>query len=330
MKLPRLKDIDIAGKKILIRADLDVGDVIDKRERRLEILINLLEKLTEKPAKITIIGHRGQPNGEKTEKYSLKKVENFVKNHLEEKIGPGKLKKMNLKFLENLRFDKGEVENSRSFAESLAKGHDLYINEAFAVSHREHSSVIHIPELIPHVAGPHFVKEVEMLSKVFKDPQKPIVFVLSGKKSDKLNVIEDLEKIANKILIGGRLPESIHDQSPLRKKTRYIVANLIADKEDISISSIEKFEKEIEKAGTVVLSGPLGKFEEDSHLLGTKRVFEAVAQSSAYKVAGGGETEQAILKLGLEKRFDWVSIGGGAMVEFIAKGTLPGIEALLH
>ncbi len=137
-------------------------------------------------------------------------------------------------------------------------------------------------------------------------------------------------KFADKILIGGRLPDYIHDTSPLRKDDKVFVTNLLPDKEDITIHSIEKFLPIIEKAGTIVVSGPLGKFEEEGHRQGTKAIFDAVADSKAFKIAGGGDTESAISLLGLKDKFNWISVGGGAMLEFLAKSTLPGIEALLQ
>jgi phosphoglycerate kinase len=181
---------------------------------------------------------------------------------------------------------------------------------------------------LPHAAGLRFHEEVRNLSMVFENPKRPVVMGISGVKDDKLSYIKDFLKVADKILIGGRLPEYIHDSSELHKNPKVVVANLMADKEDITIHSVEKFEEEIGKAGTIVLSGPMGKFEEEGHRQGTKRVFEAVAFGQAFKVAGGGDTQSAIKMFGLNEKFDWISVGGGAMLTFLAKGTLPGIEAL--
>jgi phosphoglycerate kinase len=110
---------------------------------------------------------------------------------------------------------------------------------------------------------------------------------------------------------------------------KVVVAKLMPDKEDITINSIEKFEEEIAKAKTILVAGPIGKYEEEGHRQGTQRVFTAVANSNAYKVAGGGDTEEALTTCSVRDKFDWVSVGGGAMLEYLAKGTLPGIEALV-
>lgn len=177
------------------------------------------------------------------------------------------------------------------------------------------------------------MKEIENLSKVF-EPTRPLVFVISGVKEDKLSYIKEFEAVADKILVGGRLPDYLGDEKLVSVRSRgvsekVIVGNLIMDKEDITIHTIERFEDEVSKAGTIVLSGPLGKYEDGGHSQGTKRVIGAIVSSSAFKIAGGGDTEKAIATLGLPNGFNWISVGGGAMLEFLSKKTLPGIEALL-
>lgn len=312
--LKQLKDFDVKGKKVIVRADLDF-DPKDTENLRLMVLIPTLDYLKSQNAQMTIIGHRGRPEGKVDESLSLKPFENYFR-------------KWNAKIEENLRFDPGEESNDFLFAKKLASLGDFYINEAFAASHREHASIVTLPKLLPHAAGLRFYEEVENLSKVFQEPKRPVVMIISGLKDDKLAYVDDFLKIADKILIGGRLPDYIHDASPLRKNEKVIVAALMPDKEDITIHAIEKFENEISKAKTIVLSGPMGKFEEEGHRQGTKRVFEAVAKTKVFRVAGGGDTECAIKLFDLCDEFNWLSVGGGAMLTFLAKGSLPGIEAL--
>jgi phosphoglycerate kinase len=244
-----------------------------------------------------------------------------------QELGKEKVKNLDLVMAENLRFDSGETENDEHYAEHLAEEGEVYINEAFATSHRKHASIVRLPKLLPSAAGLRFVQEVENLEKILNNPKKPALLIIGGIKKDKLDYLEDFKKFADKILIAGRLPEylpkDINDE-------KLLVAKLIMDKEDITIHSIEKFEEEISKAGTIVIAGPMGKFEEESHMTGTKRVFEAIANSQTYKLAGGGETQKVISTLGLTEKFNWISVGGGASLEFLAKGTLPGIEALLN
>jgi len=326
MNLPKIEDLDFQNKKVLLRADLDI-DVSKDGLGRLEILLPTLKLLTEKALKITIIGHKGRPGGKEAKELSLEPVGIALEKLLIQELGKEKVENLDLVVEENLRFDSGEIENDEHYAEDLLEENEVYVNEAFAASHREHASIVRLPKLLPSAAGLHFVKEVENLEKVLNNPKKPVLLIIGGIKKDKLDYLEDFKKFADKILIGGRLPEYMSEDTNDKK---LLIAKLIMDKEDITIHSIEKFEEEISKAGTIVIAGPMGKFEEDGHMMGTKRVFKAIADSQAYKLAGGGETQRVISTLGLTKRFDWISVGGGASLEFLAKGTLPGIEALLN
>lgn len=315
MDLPKLSDSDIKNKKVIVRADLDT-DPDNLTDLRIKSLTETLDYLKDQNAQITVIGHRGRPNGNADDSLSLKPFQPYFS-------------KWNAVVLENLRFNSGEEANSENFAKELAENQDFFVNEAFAASHRAHASIVSLPKLLPHAAGFRFSQEVQNLGQVLTNPKHPVTIIISGIKDDKLTYIEDFLRFADKILIGGRLPDYIHDGSPLRKNPKVLVADLMPDKEDITIHSIEKFEGEILKAGTIVLSGPIGKFEEVGHRQGTKKVFDAVAIARAFRVAGGGDTEKAIKTLDLQEGFDWISVGGGAMLEFLGKGTLPGIDALL-
>jgi 3-phosphoglycerate kinase len=317
MNLPKPESLNVAGKRVLLRLDLDTKP--DENDLRINAAKETLDYLYSQKAKIIIIGHKGRPNGKADESLSLKQFEPIFSYY-------------NAEVKENLRFNPGEEANSEEFAKEIASWGDVYINEAFASSHREHASIVGVPKYLPHAAGYHFMAEVENLSKVF-EPIRPLVFVISGVKEDKLPYVKEFEKFADKVLVGGRLPDYMGDEKLVSVRSRgegekVIVGNLIMDKEDITIHTIERFEKEIENAGTVVVSGPLGKYEDEGHRQGTERVFKAVAQSGAFKIAGGGDTEAALGLFGLDEEFDWVSVGGGAMLEFLAKKTLPGIKAL--
>lgn len=326
MDLPFLSTTEVTGKKVIIRADLDLGEGLNFPETellRLKALIPTLNFLADRKCEITIIGHRGRPTPEtmagKSPELSMKPIEEKLHEML-----PG----INFRVLENLRFDPREEKNDESLAKMLAGTTDMYVNEAFATSHREHCSVSALPRLMklqgkPVYLGLRFEKEVANLSKVLVAPNKPLMFIISGLKKDKLDYIKKLESMADKVLIGGRLPEYLEASSEVT-----MIARLNPDKEDITIRSIENFETEIAKAGTIVLAGVLGKYEDEGHRLGTERVFRAVANSRAFKVVGGGDSVVAVYMLGLTDQFDWVSVGGGAMLEYLVNGTLPGIEAV--
>ncbi len=319
MDLPKLTDINVSKKKVLLRLDLDTEP--DPNDLRIKASEETLDYLKEKGAEIIILAHKGRPNGVQDNSLSLRPFQKIFD-------------RWRARVEENLRFEKGEESNDPEFAKKLVALGDVYVNEAFASSHREHASIVGLPKLLPHAVGFRFEKEVENLSKVFEEPKRSVVFLLGGVKQDKLDYLEGIKKFADKILIGGRLPDFLGDEKLVSVRTRgenekVIVGNLVMDKEDITLNTIERFEKEIKKAGTIVVSGPLGKYEEEGHRQGTERVLRKVIENKeAFKVAGGGDTERALNSLSLSQYFNWISVGGGAMLEFLINKTLPGIEVL--
>lgn len=197
IRLPQLKDLDLKDKKVIVRVDLDVNPTkLD--DLRITALTPTLDYLKSQNAQITLIGHRGRPEGKVDEAFSLKPFETYFA-------------KWGAKVLENLRFNPGEEANNEEFAKSLAIGQEAYVNEAFATSHRAHASIVGLPKLLPHAVGLRFFQEVENLSRVFDNPKRPALLIISGLKDDKLSYMEDFLKFADKILIAGRLPDYIHE-----------------------------------------------------------------------------------------------------------------------
>jgi len=334
--LPKLEDFDVNGRKVLVRMDLDVEDDYT----RLEFAEETLDYLVKKMARLIIIGHKGRPEGEKLPELSLESLAEVLGGVVGEKVNffhdivgyevekrAKTLGEGEILLLENLRFEAGEESNDEAFSKDLASLGEVYVNEAFAVSHREHASIVRLPKYLPHAAGFRFEKEVENLNKILENPKRPVVLVIGGIKEDKVEYIKSFTKIADKILVGGRLPILFGEENPDPEKI--ILGQLIPDTEDITLHTIEAFKEEIARAGTIVVAGVQGKYEDEGHRQGSLEVFNAVAASSAFKVAGGGDAEAAITEFGLNERFDWISVGGGAMLEFLAKGTLPGIKALI-
>ncbi len=355
MRLPKILDNNLKYRRILLRVDLDVPlrEQESKRageregekkwgvadDSRIVESLETINYLLEQKAKIILLSHLGRPEGKVMPEFSLAPVANKLQELLP---------KINVKFspfakasegqandqfsmgenqvvmLENLRFDPGEESNDPEFAKKLASNGDFYVNEAFATSHREHASIVGLPKLLPHTAGLRFLNEVENLTKVFENPPRPVITVLGGIKEDKLDYVKFFKRFSDEILIGGKLPEFIG-----KDNKGMVVAQLTSDREDIAEEAIVLFEEKIRKAKTIVLSGPMGKYEDENHRSGTERIFKAIANSSAFKIAGGGDTETAITRLAINEKFNWISVGGGAMLEFLAKRTLPGIEALL-
>jgi phosphoglycerate kinase len=195
MQLPSVRNLDVAGKRIILRLDLDTNP--DSDDLRIKSSKETLDFLKEKGAsKIIIIAHRGRPNGQVDEKLSLKPFEPLF---------PG------CEIKENLRFDPREESNDEDYAREIASWGDVYINDAFASSHRNHASIVGVPKFLPHAAGFHFLSEVENLNKVLESPKRPLIFLISGLKEDKIQYISEFEKIADKVLIGGRLPDLLGD-----------------------------------------------------------------------------------------------------------------------
>lgn len=337
MNLLNLEKVDISGKRVIVRLDLDV----DEDYSRLEFAEETLDYLLAKMVKLIIIGHKGRPEGRVVPELSLAPLADVLGGVVGEKVNfisniagqearkrAAALPEGEILLLENLRFDKGEERNSDTFSKSLAYLGEIYVNEAFAVSHRAHASIVGIPKFLPHAAGFRFVKEVEILSRVLETPKKPIVLVIGGIKKDKVEHIKDFIRLADKILVGGKLPTYFGDENP--DPGKIIMGELTEDGLDITSDTITRFKEEIDNAGTIVVAGVQGKYEDESHKKGTLEVFKAIVGSKAFKIAGGGDAEAAITEFGLNERFDWISVGGGAMLEYLAKGTLPGIQALLN
>lgn len=348
-QLPLIEHLNCTGKRIIVRADLDVKvdeHGVVKDDSRLVELIPTLNMLFHKgAAQVILVGHMGRPEGQVDMQFSLKPVADYFKtkyiqdvSFLEHKpreifyevYDQFSLLKERLVVLENLRFYKEEEANEPQFAEELSYFGEMYVNEAFASSHREHASVVGLPKIMkakdPHcvAAGLHLAKEIQELSKL-QHSDHPVIFIISGLKEDKLTFLSHFRELADRVLIAGRLPEFMPEEMD---DPKVFVSRLNPDKEDITIHSIEQIEQIIASAKTIFVSGPVGKFEEPGHRLGTQRVFEAISKSSAWKVAGGGDTTAAIHVLKLEVGFDWISSGGGASLEFVGKGSLPGIDIL--
>lgn len=349
MKLPDLRDFDLTEKKVLLRTDLDVPLVqktarpasqseagedgrqktVIADETRIEESLPTINHLLSKNARVVILAHLGRPEGKQIPELSLEPVAEVLSLLLRrnrEKKEDGWMIGEEIFLKENLRFDKGEEENDSEFAKKLALMGDFYVNDAFAASHREHASIVGLPKLLPHAAGLDLLEEVKTLSSVRKSPKRPVVVILGGVKKSKLNSVNGLLSWVDRILIGGKLAD--YPETTVLKDSRRELAILTKSGEDITIESAEKFIQEIREAGTIIWSGPLGKVEEPKFEKGTRIFAEAMAESKAFRIVGGGDTEAALTRFGLVEKIDYVSSGGGAMLEYLANGDLPGLKAL--
>ena len=369
-ELPKLEDLgDISGKRVLVRTDFNVplDNGIIRDDLRIREAIPTLKYLVDNGAEVTACTHLGRPKGKFEEKYSLEPIRVRLNEIL-----PG------IKLLDNLRFNSGEEANDPQFIEQLVTGQDIYVNDAFGASHRNHASITGPPQLLPSAAGRLLQNEVEILLRVRNKPKRPFVAILGGSKvSDKLGVIDALVQVVDKLLIGGgmcftflkaqgqQVGSSLleegqvdyckellasgapiilpHDFTamdsdgkigdPAVGGTVRQMGNNIPDGWsglDIGPGSAALFGDIIQESKTVLWNGPMGVFEDTRFSAGTKHVAQSMAENKAsFTVIGGGDSAAAAKEFKFDTEIDHVSTGGGASLELIEKGTLPGIDALL-
>lgn len=350
----------LINKKVLLRLDIDVAlrkssDEIEVAEDyKLEAGLETLSLCLENAAKVIIIGHLGRPfttvEDEKSgrpQDLSAKPVCEWFKNQLKididfaEALEQADKSSSKVVMLENIRFFHGEIPGADyhttctsktcdiDFAKKLAMLGDFYVNEAFS-SYRPAASTTMLPTLLPHACGLRFAKEVERLKEVRENPKKPFVVIMGGAKVvDKLPVINVMAKSADAVLVGGKLISEIHEQN-LNMPKNVMVGMLNEDGFDIAPQTVEAWRNLISRAAMIVWNGPLGKFEDPKNDQ-TKAVANMVLDSKAETIIGGGDSVAALSQYGLLKEAEekaFVSTGGGAMLKFLADGTLPTIEAL--
>jgi phosphoglycerate kinase len=348
-----------------LRVDFNIGDDELKKIKgnkniplRVERILPTIKFLSENGSKIIILSHKGRPEAGKIDsKLSLKPFEEILSRLIKkpvkfisfgEKINIAP--KDNILLLENLRFLPGEEKNDPKLGKKLASLGNLYVNDAFSVSHRANASVEAITKFIPSYVGFSLEEELENLNGVMKSPAKPFVFILGGAKiSDKIGIINNFIKKADKFLIGGGMAntffaaegmpmgDSLYEKDKmdvalkLLKSSKIILpsdANMEKGKIlDIGSKTAEEYSEIIRKAKTVVWNGPMGYIESPKFRKGSEAVAEAIMKSPAKAVVGGGETASLFSGKKAKKNV-FVSTGGGAMLEYLSGKKLPGIEAL--
>lgn len=372
-----IKDIgSLKGVKVLLRADFNVsiknGAVVD--DYRIRMTLPTIDLLIESGAIIILVSHLESNDGtngtlEPVAKHLVKlgRPVTFVKNWKKAReIIDNEMKNGECILLENLREFAGEKANDPKFSKEMASLADIYINDAFSVSHRAHASVVGVAELLPCYAGLQLEKEVAHLSKAF-NPTHPFLFILGGAKFEtKLPLLQKFVDIADIVFVGGALATDVF------KAKGYEIGQSLVSKTDIDLSgfvnnsklllplditnqnhevrmanemrsddqamdcgpkTIEILKQKIAEAKFILWNGPLGVYEkgfQDTTLALAKLIADRTVggMSDVQSIVGGGDTLAAIAKNGDEEKFTFVSTGGGAMLEFLAKGTLPGIDAL--
>jgi phosphoglycerate kinase len=344
VRKPRsVRDADVAGKRVLVRADLNVpledGRVAD--DTRIRASLPTLELLLERDAaEVVVCSHLGRPNGEDAA-FSMKPVEARLRELLPDE---------RVRVLENTRFDPRETKNDEAFARELADGRDLYVNDAFGSAHRAHASTEAVARLLPAYAGLLLERELEELGRLLGDVERPFVLVSGGAKvEDKLGVLRNLGGRADHVLVGGKMAEQLRDDSPLPfevvlPEDVVAAAEFAEDAEtevvgydelpagwlglDIGPATRGRFAEQLGRARTIFWNGPMGVFEWPRFAEGTKAVAEAVARAEGHTVVGGADSIRALTELGLVDEVGWASTGGGAALELLEGKELPGVAVI--
>lgn len=325
MALHPIKAITFKDKKVLLRLDLDLPVNKDGFDTtRIEAGAQTLNFILKRGAsQVHVIGHFGRPEGKKSKKYDLKPITalllDLVPEKQREKVTVG----------DNLRFDEGEEKNSKAFAKKLAKGFDIYVNDAFATAHREHASVTQIPTLLPTVMGRTFEKEMKVLHKLKHRPDRPVLLLLGGAKLEKLDFLETLFDFVNIFIVAGKLAGELNKEEAEKSNRKLIVAELTSDGKDITKDSMEQIERFFKASSTIIWNGPVGMYEDELHAAGTRYLADSIVKSKINCIVAGGDTEAAIDHLGFDRnKFAHVSTGGGALMQYLVLGSLPGIDAI--
>ena len=394
-----LRDLDVRGKRVLVRADFNVptetrgGKFRVTDDTRIRETLPTINYLREHGAKVILMSHFGRPKGKPVEKYSLRPIGEYlyslihhpvifsrdtigdVPKEIIDHMGSG-----DVALLENVRFQPGEEANDRNFAKALAELGDLYVNDAFGVAHRAHASTVGVTRFVEKSAmGFLMEKELKHLKEGLEKPARPFVVILGGAKvSDKIGVLKTLMEKADTILIGGAMAntflkaqgipvgasrvesdkvdlarelldlakqrgvkfllpvdvvetDEVQPGANMRNTSRLSPQHGISDgwqAVDIGAATIALYQEEIAKAETILWNGPMGVFEIPEFGEGTIAIAEAMAQSGATTIIGGGDSVTAVKQAGLADKMTFISTGGGASLELLEGKELPGVAAL--
>ncbi len=396
--MPKLsiRDIDPAGKRVLMRVDFNVpldDDLQITDDTRIRAAVPSIEHLAKAGAKVILMSHLGRPKGEANPKYSLKPAADRLGELIDapvkfasDCVGPAaesavaELLDGEVLLLENVRFHAGEEKNDPEFSRALASLGDLYVNDAFGTAHRAHGSTEGVTHhLSPCAMGFLIEQELKYLVEQLETPARPFIVIMGGAKvSDKIEVLNRLMDKADTFIIGGAMANTFRlaqgyeigkslaeaektdlaleilrkaeekgvkfllpadtrhtaefrDDAPTEVTEPWGRGGAIpADREGIDIGdrAIEEFSAELAGAGTIIWNGPMGVFEKRGFDIGTKAVAEAMANSNAVKIVGGGDSVTAVNQCGVADKMDHISTGGGASLELLEGKELPGIAAL--
>ncbi len=357
---------DVKGKRVLVRIDIDDSGVSALPTNALKPTLSYLKMAG---ARVILLGHVGRDGS-----VSSRKIFEILKKEIEISFIPdivgevarasiNEMKDGEVVLLENVRGDTREMENDETFSKELASLADIYVNDAFAVSHREHASLTGITKHLPSYAGLRLLEEIEELSKAI-NPKSPSIFIISGAKiKTKLPLIEKFIEVYDYVFVGGVLANNFFEAKGFEIGTSVVsdenidISHLLNNEKvliptdvvvevdgkslikkadgvlkeekivDAGPETVLMLKEKIKDMNSVVWNGPLGEYERGFDTA-TKDLALGIAESHAYSIAGGGDTLNAIADLNIEEKFSFVSTGGGAMLAFLLHGTLSAIEAL--
>jgi phosphoglycerate kinase len=365
-----LDDYTIHQKTITLRVDLNVplenGTILN--DRRIQAILPTLRYALSKKAGIILLSHLGRPDAGSAisadRRYSLAPIAAYLSRCLQQsvplvqdwvsgvQVGPG-----SVVLCENVRFQKGEMQNDPYLAKRIAALSDIFVMDAFAVAHRAQASTVGAIHDAPvALAGPLLMGELQALDKVFKYPARPVVAIMGGAKiSEKLAILQNLINKVNILIIGGAMantflaalgrdvgqslyePDQCASALVLLEKAKDCGVNLLLPEDvvtedgkilDIGLRTCKAIKRVIGKAGTIIWNGPMGLFERPPFKRGTLSVAQSIAAAKGFSVAGGGETLAAIDQADLGHRFDHLSTGGGAFLAYLSGKPLAAVVAL--
>jgi phosphoglycerate kinase len=386
MSVIKMTDLDLKGKRVLIRQDLNVpvkdGKVTS--DARIRASLPTVQQALEGGARVMLMSHLGRPTeGEFSEADSLAPVATHMGSLLgrEVRLVRDYLDGLDLAdgevvLLENVRFNKGEKKDAEELAKKYAALCDVFVMDAFGTAHRAQASTHGVGKFAPTAcAGPLLAAELDALGKALDNPKRPLVAIVGGSKvSTKLTVLESLSTVVDQLIVGGGIAntfiaaqghpvgKSLCEHDLIEEAKRLMAAakakggeipvptdvtvgqefsestpaevKQVADVTegdmifDVGPETASSYAELLRKAGTIVWNGPVGVFEFDQFAHGTKALGEAIAESDAFSIAGGGDTLAAIDKYGLSERISYISTGGGAFLEFLEGKTLPAVAML--
>ncbi|WP_290537196.1 MULTISPECIES: phosphoglycerate kinase [Alcanivorax] len=381
MNFKRMTDLDLAGKRVLIREDLNVpvkdGKVTS--DARIRASLPTIEHALKAGARVMLMSHLGRPTeGEYAEEFSLQPVADHLGKLLGRDVPLVKdwldgvdVAEGQVVLCENVRFNKGEKKDDEALSQKMAALCDIYVMDAFGTAHRAQASTHGVGKFAPVAcAGPLLANELDALGKALNAPEKPLVAIVGGSKvSTKLEVLESLSDVVDQLVVGGgiantflaaaghpvgkslyeedlipaakKIAEKVHIPIPVdvvtakefaesAEATAKKVADVAEDDLilDIGPQTAHIVAALMKEAKTIIWNGPLGVFEFDQFGEGTKEMAEAIADSDAFSIAGGGDTLAAVDKYGITDRISYISTGGGAFLEFVEGKVLPAVAML--